>query len=230
MNSGSPYPGLRYQPSSDHRGPIFRAARGFLRRQFGRPVGLFGDVVGHIMAAASSNNDRIRWTVSLLGIRPTDRVLEIGFGPGVAIAFVSTLVPNGLVAGVDHSAVMVRQASRRNAAGVRDGRISLRQGSVESLPDFDAPFDKIFTINSIHFWREPIHCLRQLRRHLKSGGVLAVTYQPRSRGATDEAAAAIGKELVQDLREAGFVRSRLETKAAQPVSIVCALGTQPDIQ
>jgi ubiquinone/menaquinone biosynthesis C-methylase UbiE len=126
---------------------------------------------------------------------------------------------------VDHSNVMVRQASRRNAAGVREGRIALLQGTAENLPRFDGPFDKIFTINSIHFWTDPVRCLQQTREYLKPGGRIAVTLQPRSRGATEQTATVIGEELVHDLERAGFSHCRLETKPATPTSIVCALGT-----
>jgi len=222
------YPGLRHQPSRDgHRGPLFRALRRLLRAQFGRPSGVFGRLVGRIMAAAPSNNDRIRWTLDLLDIRPSDRILEIGFGPGVAIALASRLAPNGVVAGVDHSSVMVRQAARRNATGLREGRIDLREGTAGNLPDFDGLFDKIFTINSIHFWTEPIASLRQLRARLKPGGVIAVTLQPRSRTATETTATALAEELVLNLERAGFHACRVETKAARPASIICALGTNP---
>jgi SAM-dependent methyltransferase len=229
MDSAADYPGLRHQPSEhERRGPLFRAVRRVLRSQFGHPAGVVGRLVGRIMAAAPSNNDRIRWTLGLLDIKPSDRILEIGFGPGVAIGLASALAPRGFVAGVDHSSVMVRQAARRNAAGLRDGRIALCQATAGDLPPFGEPFDKIFAINSIHFWTEPIACLRRLRDRLRPGGVIALTLQPRSRGATETATALLGRELVQNLERAGFVDCRLETRRARPVSIVCALGTRGD--
>jgi SAM-dependent methyltransferase len=228
MNAASQYPGLRTQPTeNERRGAAFQAARRFLRAQFGRPAGLFGRLVGRIMALAPSNNERIRWTLDLLRIRPSDRVLEIGFGPGVAIALASELAADGFVAGVDHSEVMVRQAARRNVKGVRAGRVFLRQGTAENLPRFEYPFDKIFTINSIHFWSDRVRCLQELRERLRPGGVMAVTLQPRSRAATDQAARVIGEELVQDLERAGFTGCRLETRPAKPASIVCVIGTRP---
>jgi ubiquinone/menaquinone biosynthesis C-methylase UbiE len=52
-------------------------------------------------------------------VQPTERVLEIGFGPGLAIAEMSRRVgDSGHVSGIDHSAVMLQQASKRNAAAV----------------------------------------------------------------------------------------------------------------
>ena len=182
MNETMSYPGLQGQP--DHGatpGRLVRTVRRFLRAQFGRPEGVWGSVAGRIMARTPSNNERIQWTLELLDIKPSDRILEIGFGPGVAIALASKLAPNGFVAGVDHSEVMVRQASKRNAQALREGRARLLLGSATTLPRFDAPFDKIFTINSIHFWSKPVDCLRQLRGMLKPGGLIAVTVQPRSR-------------------------------------------------
>ena len=57
--------------------------------QFGHPRGAAGRVVGWVMAHRRSNRQRNSWVVSLLDVQPTDRVLEIGFGPGLAIAELS---------------------------------------------------------------------------------------------------------------------------------------------
>jgi SAM-dependent methyltransferase len=221
----SRYPGLQTQPGQSHsRNPIFTFASRFLRAQFGCPTGYWGNVAGKIMAWRPSNNARIRWTISLLDVRPQDRILEVGMGPGIAIELLSQIAVDGFVAGIDHSHVMVRQATKRNAKAMRGGRVFLQLGSAACLPQFDQPFDKIFTINSIHFWSDPIDCLNALRRLLKPGGLMAITIQPRSRGATNEATHLIGEELVADLECAGFSHCRLEIRKAAPVSVACALG------
>lgn len=227
MNGTLRYPGLQRQPDrSEKRGRLFRVVRRFLRAQFGRPTGVWGSIAGGIMARTPSNNHRIQWTLGLLEIKPSDRVLEIGFGPGIAIALASKLARNGVVTGVDHSKVMVRQAARRNAAAAREGRVALLLGSAASLPDFERPFDKIFTINSIHFWSKPLDCLKQLRRLLKPGGLVAVTIQPRSRSATHETTRMIGEDLLRTLESAGFSECRLEIRPAKPVSVACVLGSR----
>lgn len=56
-----------------------------IRAQFGRPTGLWGGLAGWVMAHRASNRRRSAWAVSLLEVERADRVLEIGFGPGVAI-------------------------------------------------------------------------------------------------------------------------------------------------
>ena len=89
--------------------------------QFRRPRGVLGRVAGTIMAKRISNRQRNIWTVSLLDVEPHHRVLEVGFGPGVNIAFLAEKARQGLVIGIDHSPVMLEQASQRNAAAIEAG-------------------------------------------------------------------------------------------------------------
>ncbi len=196
----------------------------WLRAQFGHPRGFWGHVAGMIMASQASNRARNSWTISLLDIQPDDRVLEIGFGPGVAVQEVSKIAVGGLVVGIDHSETMLRQARRRNAAAIRNGKVDLRLGSISALPAFSEPFDKCFAVNTMHHWDKPVERLKELRRLLKPGGLIAVTEQPRSRGATDETAQQMGTEILNALTGAGFSQVRLETKKMKPVSAVCVLG------
>ena len=219
------YPGLQHQPGdSKSWGGMRPALRTFMRAQFGRPTGMFGTIVGAIMANAPSNQERIRWTIAQLELRPNDRVLEIGFGPGYAVREASKLLPEGFIAGVDHSEVMVHQAKKRNAVAMQNGKVDLRLGSVSNLPAYGEPFDKIFSINSIHFWTDPAARLKELQGLLRPGGLIAITLQPRSRGSTSDTTDTIGKELVTYLEHAGFKKVRLEFKQAKPAPIACALG------
>ena len=56
-----------------------------VRAQFGRPTGLGGYAAGLLMAHRTSNRRRSARAVSLLDVRPEDRMLEIGLGPGVGV-------------------------------------------------------------------------------------------------------------------------------------------------
>lgn len=119
--------------------------------QFHRPRGAGGRLAGWVMAHRSSNRTRNAWVVSLLDVARTDRVLEIGFGPGIAIRESAAHATDGLVCGVDHSEVMLRQAQRRNAQVIRDGRADLRLATADHLPRFDTRFDKVLAVNSMGF-------------------------------------------------------------------------------
>lgn len=190
-------------------------------RQFGRPRGVGGRLAGWVMAHRDSNRRRNLLAVSLLEVRPTDRVLEIGFGPGVAIAELARHA--GQVYGIDHSEVMLRQASKRNAAAIRAGRVELRHASVDRLPFFEEPLDAILAVNTLGFWPNPGKQLSDLRGLLRPGGRIALVSQPRVPGATTAGA---GQELQDRLNEAGFVHLRVETLALTP-PVACVLATNP---
>jgi SAM-dependent methyltransferase len=194
-----------------------------VRAQFRRPTGFWGYGAGLLMAHRSSNRRRNAWAVSLLEVRPADRVLEIGFGPGLAIRECSRIAQHGYVCGIDHSEVMLRQARRRNAGGISRGVVDLRLGSVDALPAFDAPFDKILAVNAMLFWNQHDVRLEKLRHLLSPGGTIAVAHQPRGPGASDETSLARGQEIAEALGCAGFTEVRTETLPLQP-AVVCALG------
>jgi ubiquinone/menaquinone biosynthesis C-methylase UbiE len=191
--------------------------------QFGRPTGFWGRAAGLVMAHRSSNRRRNAWAVSLLEVLPDDRVLEIGFGPGLAILELSRIAREGYVCGIDHSELMLRQASGRNADGIRRGVVDLRLGSVEALPAFDAPFDRILAVNATMFWNAPDARLQEVRELLRPGGLIAVAHQPRGPGASDETSAARGQEIAAALARAGLSEVRVETLRLKP-AVVCALG------
>ncbi len=97
-------------------------------------------------------------------------------------------------------------------------------GSADDLPSLEEPLDKIFMINAIQFMDGKTTILQNIRNSLKPGGTLAITFQPRLKGASDQAATKVGQNLVQALLDAGYSGVRLETKAMKPVNCVCALG------
>jgi ubiquinone/menaquinone biosynthesis C-methylase UbiE len=194
--------------------------------QFVRPRGFAGWLVGWVMALRSSNRKRNVWAVGLLGVEPNERILEIGFGPGIAIRELSRRATHGFVCGVDHSDVMVRQATRRNAAAVRAGRVELRLGAAEHLPAFPEPFDKVLVVNNLGMWREPDERLKELYRRIRPGGRIAIVSQPRCPGATAETTVAAGREIAARLTEAGFTRIRSDTLALKP-PVVCVIGEVP---
>jgi len=196
---------------------------GAIVSQFRRPTGFGGRLAGFEMAIRTSNRRRNAWAVDLLDVRPTDHVLEIGFGPGVAIRELANRATEGLVVGIDHSEVMVEAAKRRNIDGLRANRIDLRLGSAEAVPSFDQPFDRILSVNSIMFWSEPEKRLEELRGLLRVGGVIAVVRQPRGPGSRTLSPEQVAAELTELLDAAGFAHIRTERLDLKP-PVVCALG------
>jgi ubiquinone/menaquinone biosynthesis C-methylase UbiE len=206
------------------RGAITEAIIG----QFGNPRGAAGSLAGWEMAHRPSNRKRNKWVVSLLDVRPADRVLEIGFGPGVAIAELGRRVgPSGHVYGIDRSGVMLRQATKRNATAIRAGRVTLIQAPVEELPPaLDGPFDAIFSVNSLAFWRAPAQHLEDLRRRLALGGRIAVAAQPRHPGMTRDTSLA-ARQLTELFRSVGFRQIRAESLDLDP-PVICVIAVNQD--
>src|SRR6201996_6556128 len=168
------------------------------------PRGAAGRVTAWEMAHRSSNRQRSGWVVSLLDVQPADRVLEIGFGPGLAITQLAR-AGAGHVYGIDHSGVMVRQASKRNAAAIRAGRVTLIQAPADQLPPaLDGPFDAILAVNSLAFWPAPAERLAGLRRRLAPGGRVAIASQPRCPGAAADTSRDAARQIGELLTEAGF--------------------------
>ncbi|MFG1645611.1 class I SAM-dependent methyltransferase [Amycolatopsis sp. NPDC049252] len=191
--------------------------------QFHRPAGAAGHVAGWIMGRRSSNVTRNRWAAKLLDVGPAERVLELGCGPGVAVAALAGRATRGLVVGVDHSPVMIRQARRRNRAAVQAGRVRLVPTPVERLSLPGEPFDAALAVNTLGMWPEPAARLRELARLLRPGGRIALVSQPRCTGATAATSVAAAEELASLLAEAGFVGLRTETLDLDP-PVVCVIG------
>jgi SAM-dependent methyltransferase len=198
-------------------------------RQFGKPTGIPGRIAGWIMANRPSDRERSLRTLGLLQIEPGDRVMEIGFGPGVAIGEAAKLANRGHVAGIDHSGLMVQVAERRNAVAIADGRVTLYLASPANMPDFPQPFDKAYAVNVHMFWQDKSAALQNILQTLRYGGVFALTFQPRNVGASDEDAKRAGEAIVTNMRDAGFGEIQVELFKMKPVSTVCVVGRRPSI-
>jgi SAM-dependent methyltransferase len=198
--------------------------RSALVRQFGKPSGPLGMLAALIMRVRPSNRLRNLRTLELLDIRPKDRVLEVGFGPGLAVARAAELATAGKVVGIDHSELMLRQATRRNVKAIRAGRVELLLGSADALPRFEGRFDKVLAVNVYMFWKDPVSVLSGLRQEMNPGGVIALTLQPRRRGATAADTRVAGEHMVASLRAAGFGEVRSEILDMAPVAAACVLG------
>ena len=161
--------------------------------------------------------------IEALGVKPGDRVLDVGCGTGRLGDHVAELVaPGGEVVGVDPLPLRIEIAARKNP------RFHARVGRAEDLSQFeDASFDAAYANSVLHWVSDKAKALRELSRVLKPGGRVAVNSADALRGhqsanlvrqavleeGLDDAAAASGfgtnfrvggDTLGQLLRDAGF--------------------------
>lgn len=143
-----------------------------IARQLGHPTGIVGRVVGKGMA--KGNADFNGWVVDTVRAElEPHRILELGFGPGIATAQLLTAFPTAQMSGVDRSAAMVAEATGRNRAAIAANRLRLVRGEVSAVSTF-APLDLILAVHVLYFWVDRVAPLKQLRAALAPRGILAL--------------------------------------------------------
>ena len=202
-----------------------RVARA-LNRQAAAPRGWFGRILGMIWRREHARlNAEV---LDLLEVREGHRVLEVGSGPGEALAKAAQRAQRGGVVGIDISDVMVSLARRRNRRAVAQGEVELRVGDIASLAVQASSVDRIFSVHSIYFWRDPNAVLAKLAHALKPGGRLVLAFRPEG----DDIPARFRdptyrfprvEAVATALRAAGLVAHAIERCATSPgVVMVCA--------
>jgi ubiquinone/menaquinone biosynthesis C-methylase UbiE len=137
-----------------------------IARQLGRPSRTTARLLNF---ANRRGNER---AIELLDVSSDHRVLDVGFGGGVALAKLAERSES--VAGVDRSSAAVRAARERFAREVKQGHVQIEEASVEALPFGDASFDRVLTVHTIYFWPDPEQGLREILRVLRPGGRVVV--------------------------------------------------------
>jgi ubiquinone/menaquinone biosynthesis C-methylase UbiE len=126
-------------------------------------AGLTGLLAGLLMLIAGRS--RARLPVDLASLSNTDHVVDIGCGPGSSARMAAHRA--ALVIGVDPAPVMLRLARTftRNLPAV-----SWSYGAAEELPVPDGWATVVWSIATVHHWRNVSAGLTEVRRVLVSGG------------------------------------------------------------
>ena len=152
--------------------------RKLVARNLSRPENtLIGRIVERAMIR--SRNYENPWAMKLLEVQPGQRLLEIGFGPGILIQQITSKVDDVFVAGIDYSQAMVEKASRRNRSGMQAGKVDIRYGSVYNLPFPTEDFDTVFAVHVIYFWKDLGSALGQIYDSLKPGGKFIAMFESK---------------------------------------------------
>lgn len=159
--------------------------------------------------------DRIRYAVGGLGLHRDSRVLEVGGGNGVAASVMVSVLRagEGLLLGVDRSAVATAAATARNAAAVAAGTAAFVTAELADLdPAAHGRFDRVLGVNVNVFWTaSAARELAVLERVLDADGELHLVYQPPSVGRRTPLRAA----LVAHLERAGW-RADIDVPDGEP--------------
>lgn len=152
----------------------------FLREvaaQLRKPNGKFGKEVAEKMNA--SNQQMNLKTIELLDILENDSVLEIGMGNGAFVPDILNSAKDVRYFGIDYSEDMVELANTMNNSFIVDHTVKFILSDVENLPFSSKTMDKIFTVNTIYFWKDLEAAFRECSRVLKEDGLFAITIRPK---------------------------------------------------
>lgn len=106
-------------------------------------------------------------------LRPDMNILDVGCGPGTITADLAALVPGGMVTGIDMSQDVLNQA-RKNADARGLTNIRFENGVVHDLKYPDGSFDVVHAHQVLQHCGEPVKALLEMKRVLKSNGIVAV--------------------------------------------------------
>lgn len=164
---------------------------------------------------------RIRWGVDTLGIQPSDHVLEIGCGHGVAVSLVCERLDDGRITAIDRSQKMIAAARVRNTRWIDAGKAELLLAEFPDVDLGDRRFSKIYAIHVPLFRGDHHAALATLRRLLLPGGAVSLIAQPLH----DEDVDPWTHATVDHLRAGGFAVHPPRFSDHRPVRAACVSAT-----
>jgi ubiquinone/menaquinone biosynthesis C-methylase UbiE len=106
-------------------------------------------------------------------LRPTDRLLDVGVGPGTITLDLAARLSAGRVEGIDSAPAAV-SAAQQAAAEAGVDRVRFAVGDVYALDFGDDSFDVTHAHQVLQHLSDPVAALREMRRVTRPGGLVAV--------------------------------------------------------
>jgi len=129
-----------------------------------RPVG------GKLLLGAMGTGDERRAALEMLALTETDRVLDVGCGPGNFTRTFAEAVPGGLAVGLDASTSMLDRAMREPQAP----NLAYVRADAAELPFADDTFEAVCCFAALYFIGDPERAIDEIVRVLAPGGRVAL--------------------------------------------------------
>jgi ubiquinone/menaquinone biosynthesis C-methylase UbiE len=149
-----------------------------IAKQLGCPEGEHGIKTGEMMH--TNNIGMTSAAIDALNLQNGETVLEIGHGNGGHIAQLLSKAENLNYFGADISVTIIAEAEKINQDFIAKGKVHFKLTDGNSLPFDNHQFDKIFTVNTIYFWTNPVEYLNEIKRALKPNGILALCFADKN--------------------------------------------------
>ncbi|ODQ56933.1 hypothetical protein WICANDRAFT_36397 [Wickerhamomyces anomalus NRRL Y-366-8] len=105
-------------------------------------------------------------------IKPTDKILDVGCGPGTITYDLGKYVPKGEIIGIEPTKELIDEALRDETTKKSQPNVSFEVCSVYSLPYPDSCFDIVHAHQVIVHLENPLKALQEMKRVLKPGGYI----------------------------------------------------------
>ena len=145
-----------------------------LAAQLRCPTGQMGLDVAQLMH--TSNISMTLEGMAALDLSTSNTILELGHGNCAHLPKILNLNNEITYHGLEISTLMIQEARKINDSYVTDRRAVFEWYDGVHIPYPDQKFDKILTVNTIYFWREPLQLLHELYRVLRPGGHAAIAF------------------------------------------------------
>ncbi len=145
-----------------------------LESQLSCPTGKMGKEVGKMMN--DSNFDMTITSINALKIKDNNTILEIGHGNCGHLNEVLKQAKNIHFFGLEISKTMLSEAQQINNAVLTRNGVEFKLYDGEILPFKNNFFDRVLTVNTLYFWKQPIKMLDEIYRVLKGNGVFTLTF------------------------------------------------------
>jgi trans-aconitate methyltransferase len=147
----------------------------------------------YLKNTATKLGDTIEFILSSYNFKGTEKVLDIGCGPGqISDHFASILNGGGSVVGIDVSQEMIRCANQVYAGG-NGGNLSFKVQRAEEI-DYTAEFDVIYSTFCFHYVEDKELAFKRIYEALKEGGTLILVTTVWGRNLFNEARHNLMKE------------------------------------
>jgi len=114
--------------------------------------------------------------LQILDVRPGQRVLEVGHGPGALIRLLADRTEASVILGVDPPAEIGALAARTNRAAVRAGRVRLAVGTADRTGLASQSVDRVVSVNNVAIWPDLDAGVRELHRVVRPGGTAVIAW------------------------------------------------------
>lgn len=136
-----------------------------------KPTGTAGEEM--LTRMNISHYDVTGWAMDFMEFSGNETVLDIGCGGGETLHRISQKTTAHLT-GMDYSPVSVKMTSEHNSEIISSGRMNVIEASVEKMPFADNYFDRIITVESFYFWKNPPENLKEVYRVLAENGIFLI--------------------------------------------------------